>query len=64
MKRRPLPPDTRLDWRDPNMPVLGKSGRPIDHTKMVVKANMALELSTEPNWKNDPTYHMKRKPNG
>jgi len=44
------------------MPVLGKSGRPIPHEKMVVKANLALELSKEPTWRNDPTYDMKRKP--
>lgn len=25
MKRKRLPPDKRLDWRDPNMPVLRKT---------------------------------------
>jgi len=62
MKRQPPKPDHRLSWRDPSMPVLGKSGRPIPHEKMVVKANLALELSKEPTWRNDPTYDMKRKP--
>lgn len=59
-RRRPLPPDTRLDWRDPEMPVLGKSGRPIPHEKMVLKATMALELSIEPNYRNDPTYNLRK----
>ena len=58
--RRPLPPDTRLSWRDPQMPVLGKSGRPIPHEKMVVKAKMALELSKEPTWRNDPTNNLRK----
>lgn len=60
MKRRTFPPDTRLDWRDPEMPVLGKSGRPIPAAKMVLKATMALELSTEPNYHNDPTYNLRK----
>lgn len=60
--RTPKEPDQRLDWRDPEMPVLGKSGRPIPHEKMVLKAQMAIALSPEPDWRNDPTYNMKRKP--
>jgi hypothetical protein len=60
MKQKKLPPDTRLSWRDPNMPVLGKYGRPIPHEKMVVKANLALELSNEPTWRNDPTYNLRK----
>lgn len=57
--KRP-PPDTRLDWRDPNMPVLGKSGREIDHRKMELKAQIAMASADEPNWRNDPTYDMKK----
>ena len=60
MRRQKPPPDLRLNWRDPNMPVLGKSGRPIPHEKMVVKAQMALELSAEPTWRNDPTYNLRK----
>ena len=61
MKRK-LSPDTRLDWRDPNMPVIGKSGRLIDHKKMELKAQMAMVSANEPTWRNDPTYNMKKKP--
>ncbi len=61
MRRKPLP-DTRLDWRDPNMPVIGKSGRPIDHKKMELKAQRAMVSADEPTWRNDPTYNMRKKP--
>jgi hypothetical protein len=45
------------------MPVLGKSGRPIDHRKMQVKSEMALGLpeSRYPTYKNYPTYELRRK---
>jgi hypothetical protein len=59
-RRKSLPPDTCLSWRDPNMPVLGKSGRPIPHEKMVVKATLAMELTNEPTWRNDPTYNLRK----
>lgn len=61
MKRKP--PDTRLDWRDPDMPVLGKFGRPIDHRKMQTKSELAMGLpeSRFPTYKNDPTYDLRRK---
>lgn len=54
MKRKPLPPD-------PNLPVYGKSGRPIDPSKMVIKSQMALATSDEPEWRNDPTYNLRKK---
>lgn len=61
VKRKPPLPDDRLDWRDPDMPVLGKSGKSIDHTLMTVKANMAMAGAKEPYWKNDPTYNLRKK---
>lgn len=59
-RRKPLPPDTRLSWRDPNMPLIRK-GREIDHKKMEIYAKLAIERSPEPNWRNDPTYNMRKK---
>lgn len=59
-RRRPLPPDDRLDWRDPNMPVIGKSGREIDHRKMELKAQMSMAAANEPTWRDDPTYNLRR----
>jgi hypothetical protein len=63
MKRRRHIPDNRLDWRDPAMPVIGKSGREIDHTKMTTKAKMAMAVTSEPLWRNDPTYNLRRRKN-
>lgn len=55
------PPIPRLSWRDPNMPVLGKSGKPIPHEKMTLKAQMMMAAAGEPTYKNDPTYNLRRK---
>lgn len=57
--KRPRP-DIRLSWRDPDMPVIGKSGREIDHKKMTLKANMALAQTNEPSWRDDPTYNLRK----
>lgn len=59
MRHKPKP-DTRPRWDDPSLPVFGKSGRPIDPAKMVLKAQMTLAQSREPTWRNDPTYNLKR----
>lgn len=59
-RRKPSGPDRRLSWRDPAMPVIGKSGREIDHTKMTIKAKMAMQAADEPKWNVDPTYNLKR----
>lgn len=65
MNRRHLPPDNRLDWRDPEMPVLGKFGRPIDHNKLHQLAQVRVEQANDPDWRNDPTYNLRRsKPRG
>ncbi len=66
-KRRqpPTPANLRLDWRDPDMPVLGKSGREIEHYKMTIKAQLAMTHTDEPTWRCDPTYNLRRsKPSG
>ena len=65
MPRRPrLPPDTRLDWRDPNMPVLVST-----HSQGMVtwdpdRAQRAyadrLAMSNAPSWHSDPTYNLRR----
>lgn len=53
--------DDRLDWRDPDMPVIGKSGKHIDHELMVMKARGAMLGAHEPNWQDDPTYNLRKK---
>ncbi len=60
MKRKPKP-DTRPDWRDPNLPVYGKSGRAIDYYLQEEVAKMRLATSREPFWRDDPTYNMRKK---
>lgn len=66
MKRQP--PDTRLSWRDPNLPVL-RDYRMVDGTIRTTidpdyerrYREMLMETSTQPSWKSDPTYNMRRK---
>lgn len=66
MNRRPhrryQSPDG-LDWRDPDMPVIGKSGREIAHHKMQIKASMAIVAMPEPLYQVDPTYNLRRNRN-
>lgn len=61
MKRKPLLPDTRPKSTDPNLPVYGKSGRAIDPEKMVLKARIGLAISTEPEYRDDPTYNLRKR---
>lgn len=71
-RRRPSTPDTRPNWRDPAMPVLRKYRMGDGSTKTVVDQDyerryreMLIETAPAdafPNWRNDPTYDMKRKP--
>ena len=58
-------PDQRLDWRDPDMPVLLKvrNGNCVWFTSD--EAHQAAEQRMHdpraPNWHNDPTYNLRRK---
>ncbi len=65
-RRKPLPPDTRPNWRDPAMPVLVDlkfKGLTPWHPERFQRAVAGrLAICTEPDWKNDPTYHLRRKP--
>ena len=54
-------PDKRLDWRSKNMPVLGRSGKPIDPIKQQQVSQFRLAATDEPSWRNDPTYNIRRK---
>lgn len=64
-RKRRFVPDTRPDWRDPNMPCYehSKSRGMIEFT-----AEQKTGISTQrlqlpaPNWRNDPTYNLRRKP--
>lgn len=66
MKRR-QPQDTRLNWRDPNMPVL-KLGflnkQPhlfeVDPDKVRAYYEAKMLNHPAPHYKNDPTYFLKK----
>lgn len=58
-KRQPYRSPDGLDWRDPDMP-LARAGREIDAAKLQKVCNYALSMSTEPDWRNDPTYNLQK----
>lgn len=67
MKRKPLPPDTRLDWRDPEMPVLrdykmgnGEHRTIVDHDYEHRYREHMMEAAPHPDYHNDPTYHLRK----
>lgn len=64
--RRPRP-DRRLDWRDPQMPVLrdytmgdGSIRHIIDPDYERRYREMLIQISDHYNWRNDPTYDLKK----
>lgn len=67
MKRKRLLPDKRLDWRDPNMPVLddGIAKTPEkfawERTRSFVAADGVIGRRHFPDWKNDPSYFWGKK---
>jgi hypothetical protein len=62
-RRRPPTPDHRPDWRDPNMPVLAQTKRGLEqweHERFRRAVAGRLAICTEPDYKDDPTYHMRK----
>lgn len=72
MRRRKLPPDTRLDWRDPNMPVLREMEFAFGVRRLVEvppeeeqeyfaeKMRDRRPNPTAPLWYDDDTYNLAR----
>lgn len=69
MKRRKLPPDKRLDWRDPDMPVLKQQ---LNGSYAEVEPDYAQKYYAQkidspfygaPSYKDDPTYNLKKRKN-
>ena len=74
MKRRKPTPDKRLNWRDKNMPVL-RMARASENepftlqplNPIAVQQWHEYKMATsdfrpqEPDWRNDPTYDLRRK---
>lgn len=70
MKRRhALPPDTRPDWRDPEMPVMRDYVMPNLTKKTIVDPDYEhryrqhmMESGSGLSFRSDPTYNLRRKP--
>lgn len=71
MPRRP-PPDNRLDWRDPEMPVWRNYKMRDGSTKGWVdpdyerrfrehRMEVSQVMQDVPDWRSDPTYNLRRK---
>lgn len=69
MPRRRQKPDTRPDWRDPNMPVMrdytmgdGTTQHIIDqdYERRYREHLLSLPDDTHPHFRNDPTYDLKK----
>lgn len=67
MRKRPLPPDTRPSWKDPNLPVIrdykmgnGKRIIEVDPDYERRYREHQMSFSDNPSYKHDPTYNLKR----
>ena len=64
-RRKPIP-DTRLDWRDPNMPVLRLNERrqTIEVSPHNIQSYYWQRINSPfygvPHYKDDPTYFLKK----
>lgn len=67
-RRQRKTPDTRPDWRDPDMPVLRDYAMRDGSKKVIVdpdyerryRAHM-IETAPFENWRNDPTYELRKR---
>lgn len=67
MKRKPPAPDTRPDWRDPNMPVLRDYRMGDGSRKTIVDPDyerryreMLVRSTPHPDYRDDPTYNLQK----
>lgn len=67
MKRQRLPPDNRLNWRDPDMPVLRLNERrqmievSADWIKQYYEQKINSPYYAAPHYSMDETYDLKKK---
>ena len=66
-RRRKLPPDTRPNWRDPQMPCTRNYLMSDGTTKTAVDPEyerrfreVCMEINAHPTWRSDPTYDLKK----
>lgn len=67
MRKPNRTPDSRLNWRDPAMPVMRDYRISNGTTKHIIDPEyerqwreMCMEINTMPTWRNDPTYNMRK----
>lgn len=68
MRRKRSIPDSRPDWRDPNMPVIrnykmgnGKQITEVDQDYEHRYREHLMQVSDNPGYKIDPTYNMRKR---
>lgn len=65
MRRRRLPPDTRPNWRDPNLPLVytNMEGEQVEVSPEEANEihSESLQWSDSPRWFEDETYNLRRK---
>lgn len=61
-------PDTRFNWRDPNMPVMrdyvmrdGSRKNVIDPDYEHRYREHMMNAAPHPNWRSDPTYNLRKR---
>lgn len=63
MRRHRKEPDKRLDWRDPDMPVLRAMTTGMEEMTPEDESRYSADVmvrSMEPTWRKDPTYNLGR----
>lgn len=61
-KRKPPPPDTRPDWRDQNLKIwIAHLRRWVTPEQMQASAQRGVNSLYTPDWRNDPTYNLRRR---
>jgi hypothetical protein len=63
-RRRTSKPDKRLDWRDPDMPVLRAMDTGMEALSPEEESAYSADVmvrSIEPTWRNDPTYNLAKR---
>lgn len=67
-RSRPLPPNTRLDWRDPKMPLVreyrflnGKAMTEVPPEYEQRYRAHQLQATSNPRYLDDPTYNLRRR---
>ena len=66
-RRRPLPPDTRPHWSDPNLPCVRRYTMPDGTIRTAVDPDYErryreylVSTDTRPDYKTDPTYNLRK----